>query len=73
MKSLVLNPVEIVAETDKIRKPKAKVITLLLMKGTSVKKKLQEYHDLNVMNSGLSAFEEMCMNQKTVHKHPNSV
>lgn len=70
LKSLVLNLIKIVAQTDKIRKLKAKVITLFLMKATSVKTKLQECHDLNVMNSDLSAFEEMYMNQKTVHELP---
>lgn len=73
LKSLVLNLIKIVAQTDKIRKLKAKVITLLLMKAASVRNKLQECHDLNVMNSYLSAFEELCVNQKTVHEQPNWV
>lgn len=78
LKSLVLNLIKIVAQTDKIRKLKVKVIILLLMKTTSVasvfvKNKQQECHNLNVMNSNLSAFGEMYMNQKTVHKQPNSV
>lgn len=55
LKSLVLNLLKIAAQTDKIRKIKAKVITLLLMKATSVKTKLQEYRDLSVINS--DAFE----------------
>lgn len=73
LKSLVLNLIKIVAQTDKIRKLKAKVVTLLLMKSTAVKSKLPECHDLTVMSSDLSAFEKMYMNQKTVHELPNSV